>query len=153
MLQCGLPMSKELVVAVLIGIGLGAIVTYGIYSANKAIRNQPASTQANVTNSPLNTADKNTDLQLRVDSPQNFEVSPESDIEFTGLSSPAAVIIILAEDQEYITMADEEGIFKQTVTLVRGANTIQISASDGTKTTSPQTFDLVYSTEIKASTQ
>jgi glucodextranase-like protein len=141
-------MRKEIIIAILIGIIFGLVVTYGIYTANKAISQKPgAGKKGSVLPSPTATPEPLVDLHIS--SPEDSLVLEKSNVTISGTTVPEGIVTIITETDEIITQANAEGVFRQEIELIKGANTITISATDLSKVSQPQVINLVYSTEIE----
>ncbi len=138
-------MRKEVIIVILVGIAIGAIVTFGIYTAQTAIQRQQVkieqSEKPDTTPSP---ADSSHFLQIL--EPANELVTEEEDISITGQTSPNAVIAIIAQESEYLLTADNEGTFSAQISLSGGANQITISSFDGEGNKVEEALTVVYST-------
>jgi hypothetical protein len=137
--------KKEVTVAIFIGLILGGIVVGGILRARKALNNF---TPVHVTqNSPVpsTTSAPQQGLFLTIDTPDN-QVVKEASFILTGKTLPGTYIVINGEAGDSIIVPNELGNFSQTITLVKGANTIRVTAyqEDGTKQES--TINAVYTT-------
>lgn len=142
-------MKKEIGIAIIIGFILGLIITFGIWTANKSLK-ENASTQKeestqtialNQGNSPA-TEEK---MTLKILSPENNALVNEAKIKITGKTLPKVNIVILGEESENILQADEQGQFTQEITLISGTNEIKISAFNEDGTEANVNLNLVYS--------
>jgi hypothetical protein len=143
-------MSKELVIAIVIGIFVGLVVTYGIYTANQALssRNKNTLSLQNTT-LPTPTPSTITTLNLSLLAPEDGLAVTNSEITVEGTSAPNSVVAIVTEDNELMTETDSLGHFSQPVTLIRGANTLQITASDTNQLSITKTVKVVYTTDLE----
>lgn len=139
-------MKKEVLIAIIIGFALGLLITFGIWTANKAILTkseaQPEEKEVEETVKPTPPVG----FTLNILSPQDEALIDTNKAEIKGSSVAAAIIVIAAENEEKIIEADENGSFATEVSLVRGINEITITAfnQEGEKTS--QTLNVVYST-------
>ncbi|NMC35940.1 hypothetical protein GYA49_02745 [Candidatus Beckwithbacteria bacterium] len=143
-------MRKEILLAIGIGAILGLVVTYGIYTANKAIINKQAGLNPQTTTIPTPTPAAQEQIKLEVDEPQSGIAVDTAKITITGTTTPEAIIAIVAEGEDYLAQADQAGYFSQEITLIKGANTVTVSASDGELVSPSQTIQIVYSTELNS---
>lgn len=142
-------MRKELFIAVVLGLTVGLIVTYGVYTANQALSKKDTVKVTNVNSlspSPIN--DEEPVLTLSVSSPQDGIVVGEPDIKIEGTTLPNAIVTFVTDEAELIAEADENGVFVQQITLIKGANTIEVSATDFNTMSPKKIIQLVYSTEV-----
>ena len=121
-------MKKEIVLAIIIGLAFGLVITYGLYRVRKATlatKNQPISTTAPVTTSPNNTVDS---ALLTILHPEDNTVQEEAVTTVTGTAQPNAIIILFVNEQEYISTADASGNFSFTVDLAIGSTILSVRA-------------------------
>ena len=127
-------MKKEVVLAIALGFGLGLIITFGIWTANKSlkkIKEQKTEVSTQVLPTPeISNAPKPEEFSLTLDTPENESISNKDTIVVTGKTSPAATVVIVFEDDEIITTANESGSFSQEIDLIGVYNTIVITAFD-----------------------
>lgn len=119
-------MKKELFLAVLIGLSLGLIITYGIYTARTSLL-RPRSTDASA--SPATTPSPETSVVV-LHSPEDESVVTVAELTIAGTTIPKTIVVIVVDDQDTITLADESGNFSTTVTLKPGANIVLVSQFD-----------------------
>lgn len=122
-------MRKEMIVAILFGLIVGLILTYGFYRARIALGPDPnpiASPTPGATNSPT----PNGDSQITVMSPADESVQAENSTTITGRTLPNSTVVILVNNDEEVTMSDDAGNFSQERTLESGSNVITINVLD-----------------------
>jgi len=142
-------MKKEILIAIIIGFVLGLVITFGIWTANKSLKEGTSTKSSQITENetnitpPLQAEEK---LPLTIISPENNTLANQEKLEIVGKTSPRAVVAIVYEEGEKIIEADEKGDFKQEVPLVGGGNEITISAFDNEGNEVSKTLNLVYST-------
>lgn len=140
-------MKKEVLIAIVIGFALGLLITFGIWTANKAIMTKseapPEEKEVEETVKPTPTP---AGFSLNILSPDDEALIDTSKTELKGSSVAKAIIVIVSEKEEKIIEADENGSFATEVSLVRGINEITITAfnQEGEKTS--KTLNVVYST-------
>ncbi len=143
-------MKKEIFIAILIGFVLGLVITFGIWTANKSLKesshNQPPVIEEEKNITPTPEATKEEKLPLSIISPENNSLLNQEKIEISGKTAPKATIAITWEEGEKIIEADEKGNFSLEISLVGGSNEINISAFDEEGNENQQTLSLVYST-------
>jgi len=139
-------MKKEILIAILIGFILGLIITFGIWTANKSLKNtqeEQPSTEGGIS---VSEPEKKETLALEIIEPKNNSISDEEEITIKGNADPSTVITIIYQECEEIIEADEEGNFEAEITLVGGANEIQISAFDEEGNEASKILNIIYST-------
>lgn len=129
-------MKKEIFFAVLLGLSLGLIVTYGVYRATQA------DTQDQVTDITQSTTD-NQDGQINetvsnlvINSPKDETIVDTKTIPVTGTTSSNSFVVIYVNETPYITTADQTGAFSISVELAENSNVIGVHAlnQDGAET-------------------
>lgn len=141
-------MPKEITFAILIGFVLGLLITFGVYTANKAIKEQvkQAKTEtAAPTNPSPSTTTQNT---LTLSEPLDEELFTEPEITVSGRTNPHALVAILPESGEFLIEADADGFFSQKITLENGINSVSIVSTDAFGSQAQTTLVLTYSTKI-----
>ena len=137
-------MRKEVIIAILIGFGLGLIITFGIWTANKALKETPS--EGEEAPSPAVEISPVPAFSLIISQPEDNSISSEEEIAVSGSTMPEAVIVILYEEGEKILEADEDGNFETEITLMGGSNEVKVSAYDSEGSEASQTLTVVYST-------
>jgi hypothetical protein len=139
-------MKKEVVLAIIIGFGIGLVATFGIYNARKAvqeanlIQTPQASSEENKINSPLSMAQT-----LSLASPLDQSIVKESKAAVSGTTSPSSWVIILTEKGEKMIQADKKGNFETEVNLISGENEIEVQAIGESGEKASKTLTVVYS--------
>lgn len=140
-------MRKEVLIAIIIGFVLGLVITFGVWTANKAMKETPqkdqqASENAQETTTPTPTPES----VLTITSPEDNFLSDKEKIDVSGKTTPQATVVILFEQGEKIIEADGQGSFTAQITLVGGGNVIKVSSFDQQGKESTQAISVVYST-------
>ena len=142
-------MRKEIIFAIIIGLLLGVMVTFGIYTANRALKkkSQPETITATTpTPSPTPLAPE---ISLEINQPEDNRLLTVSEATVSGKTSEETVVAILAEDSEYFVQADEESLFSEEIALIKGANHIKIVATDMLGNQAEEELTLVYTTKLE----
>ena len=138
-------MKKELLISIIIGFGLGLIITFGIYTGRKALQEQVQILSPFVEDKD-ESDQKIASQSLSVISPIDQSISKEASINVTGVTSPSSFVMVLTEKGEKIIQSDVKGNFETQITLISGENEIEVhSFSDSGQDTS-KTITVVYST-------
>jgi len=137
-------MKKEVLIAVVLGVVVGLIITFGIYTANTAL--QRRSRQVRVTPSPTPTSENVKQGSIVIYSPENDTLTDKDTIQLSGLTTPNAVVVIFVNDKSTVTSADPKGNFSADLSLTGGSNVITIVATDETGKQSQEQRSVVYST-------
>ncbi|NCN06670.1 MAG: hypothetical protein GW946_02390 [Candidatus Pacebacteria bacterium] len=120
-------MKKEILLAIIIGLAFGLVITYGLYRVRKAT--QSAKTQPISTTAPTTpTEEPAVAAQLTILHPEDNTVQEESSTTVTGTALPDTIIVLFANDMEYITTSDASGNFSFTVDLDEGSTILTVHA-------------------------
>jgi len=122
-------MKKEVVIAILIGLSFGLIITYGLYRVRKAVTTPNTSstitapTDATATPTPAG-------AMLTILSPEDGHVQEENEVTVTGTATPDSIVVIFVNGEEFISSADASGSFSFTVALEEGSTILSVHAID-----------------------
>lgn len=141
-------MKKEVFLAVFVGFILGLIITFGIWTANKSLKNQPAPlTQTPPENtSPTPIPPSNNQLSLNVDSPEDESISSTSSVSLSGKTSPRLPVVITWETGQTIAVADDTGVFEADIKLEGGYNRINLAVYDNQGNSATKDLLVTYTT-------
>ena len=144
-------MKKEILIAILIGFILGLIITFGIWTANKSLKDNqdeqsPKKTGEVSVLTPEETEELKKQISLEITEPINNSISEEEEITIKGTTSPFAVVTVIYQESEKIIEADEQGSFETEISLVGGTNEIKISAFNQADNTMSKILNVIYST-------
>jgi len=142
-------MRKEVFIAIAIGFALGLVITFGIWTANKALKEtapkkEETALPKQVTEEQLPTPTPQS--LLVITSPEDNSISSKEKIEVSGKTTSEATVVILYQEGEKIIEANSEGIFSSEITLVGGSNEITVSTYDDQGNEISKTITVVYST-------
>ncbi len=137
-------MKKEVLLAIVIGFGIGLLITFGIYTARTALQQKQAQTSP----SPVaqTSPEPSAAATLTINEPKPDTLTDTDTVTVSGSAIAESTITITTQDSQKIVVADRLGKFSSSVELSGGANDIQITsfAPDGTK--SETSITIVYST-------
>ncbi|PIS09069.1 hypothetical protein COT75_03325 [Candidatus Beckwithbacteria bacterium CG10_big_fil_rev_8_21_14_0_10_34_10] len=140
-------MKKELTIAISIGFVVGLIVTFGIYTANKAIKNRatdptplPTNGASAPTPSPASTPN------LEITEPENNLVVKKNKVTLSGKTDAKIAVAVLGEGFEDMVLSDEGGLFSVEVSLLSGANEIKVVALRKSGEKEEKVLNIVYTT-------
>ncbi len=144
-------MKKEVFLAIAIGFALGLVITFGIWTANKSLKNLPSAkptpTPETVAVTPTPTsASQTAQTSLTLSSPSDEALVTTNKVTVVGKASPQAVVVILSEDGQQIITADAKGEFTTAVTLVPGYNSLRVQAYDPDGNMSESNAVVTYTT-------
>lgn len=121
-------MKKELFVAIILGLSMGLIITYGIYRAQQVDTRQQAATLEIGSQEIADISDVQN--VLTIDSPKDESVVDQQNISVAGQTLPGAFVVIYINEEPIITTADSTGSFSVTAGLATGANLISVHSVD-----------------------
>ena len=147
-------MKKEVLVAIGVGFGLGLVITFGIWTANKSLKQlgtpKIAASPLPALSSPFPTPNSDTPKvtsDLTISSPENEALVNKSSLSVTGKFLPNSAVAITFEDDETIVETDATGNFSADIVLIGGYNTIVVTGIDlTTGVESTQTLVVTYTT-------
>jgi hypothetical protein len=142
-------MKKEIIIAILLGLSLGLFITYGLYrSRNASDSNQSNNIENNLAASPgLETLST-----LVLHSPEDESIVAEPDITIAGDTEPSNFVVILVNENETITTADDSGAFSISAKLEAGSNVIVVYSIDEDGKTTIEERVVVYTTKALTDT-
>ncbi len=120
-------MKKEVLVAVLIGLSMGLVITYGIYRVQNSLSQPPITDVADVlelTNGELESAAVAT--VLSVHTPQAGAIQTGNTTTVTGTTIPNANVVIFVNEDDQIMVSDNSGNFTFNANLKNGTNVLNI---------------------------
>lgn len=123
-------MKKEVLIAVLVGLTMGLIITYGVYRVRVSGSNPHPGPNLQTSPEPSSEAPS---AILSISSPLEGAVLSATELTVSGTTLPQAFVVIFVNDIEHITTADATGNFSVSVTLTDGANIINVvvAGNDG----------------------
>lgn len=120
-------MKKEVIIAILVGLTMGLIITFGIYRVTSSITEKPL-TDLNTQN--LETEATATPTVLALHNPEDGTVQTETELTVTGTTIANSFIVVFVNNEDYISNSDESGNFAIKVTLSQGENIIRVHVLD-----------------------
>lgn len=142
-------MKKEVVLAIIVGLFIGGVITFGMYRAKQAVDSASPKPEFVAIESQTDTfGTEQTDVSqgIIINEPEDESLVRSASLRITGRTTPNASVAVLLEDSEVITFADEQGNFSATVTLVTGSNILIIRSLTDSGQTSEVSRTIVYST-------
>ncbi|MGB9911035.1 MAG: Ig-like domain-containing protein [Microgenomates group bacterium] len=144
-------MRKENLLAIILGIFLGLVLTFGVWNIKKITQKIAPKTQEEIkvtqevspSPTPANKEEAGAPL-LTILSPEENEVFNKEKIQVTGKAFPLATVVVLYEEGEKIVEADEEGNFSTEITLIGGNNEITISTYDEAGNEISKSLNVIY---------
>lgn len=141
-------MRKEILFAIIAGALFGAVLAFGIWRANVALKpEEPETVQEEIVSND-EIIDSITELKLTIAKPETYEVITKSPMQLNGATKPESWVVVSAEEEDYIFQPTDSGEFTQEVELTGGVNQIIINAYDGDGNFASQNLLVIYSTEF-----
>src|SRR5687767_11775761 len=113
-------MKKEVLLAIIIGLILGLIITFGIYQANRYTK--PTNTpEVNITPTPSPSTQSSL---ITLISPSDGDIFQDSVATISGSVKPGVFLTLLTEDDE-IFVITKNNQFNEEIELNTGANLIE----------------------------
>lgn len=120
-------MKKEILFAVIIGLGVGLIITFGIYRATQAMKKAPNNTEITQESATPVPQASNAQDAFSVVEPADDLLTSQSPIRISGQTYPNAAIVVLSGNQsEIVSQADGSGNFSFQYPLQAGSNILII---------------------------
>lgn len=122
-------MKKEMILAIFLGLVLGLIVTYGIYTARQSLTDSGGiSTEGSP--EPISETQAALHNAITLLSPEEGSVYTTPEVKIIGTTDPLAQVIIMLNDKPFILESDSSGNFSVEDTLRAGANFVVVRAID-----------------------
>lgn len=139
-------MRKEILLAIIVGVIVGLGITFGLYLVRE--RFQPRQTLEQLASLGQEGTEPSPTMEgaLIIQQPRNNLYTQDSFTRIVGRSSPNSYIVILAEDAEYLTTADQDGDFSQEIELAAGGNRVTVLSTTPEGTQEEVVLSIVYST-------
>ncbi|TSC89401.1 MAG: Uncharacterized protein G01um10145_558 [Microgenomates group bacterium Gr01-1014_5] len=138
-------MRKEVLVAIILGVGLGLAVAFGIWRANLALAPKLGALQ---TEAPLASPEPDNFSELVITQPENNLVVTKDTTLIKGAATPRATVVVTTGIDEYILEADADGSFEKEIELKVGLNEIKVISFDDSGSESQKRLVVVYTTEL-----
>jgi hypothetical protein len=119
-------MKKEVFVAIFIGLSVGLLVTFGVYTARKTF--SPSGEIPSPSPSALPSGNPNNNLRLT--SPEDETIQNTKEVRVAGVTDADAVVAIFINERPFITRADQNGNFAITSDLDDNSNVIRVTSVD-----------------------
>jgi hypothetical protein len=143
-------MKKELFFAVIIGLFVGLVITYGIYRVRTGVPKQTLNNKNGTEATGSATTDSG---NLVLTSPEDESVQTTSDVTIAGTTIPDSFVVIFVNNKENITTADQSGNFSIATKLDAGSTIIRVHSiqEDGSVIETERT--VIYLTDAFAAAQ
>lgn len=136
-------MKKEVIIAIFIGVVIGLIITFGLKRAEQSLNAGLESPQAQSQTNNLEVAET-PDHTLYVASPQPNSIVESDKITISGSTTPYSLLAVISDHDQNTTMADTQGNFSVSLSVLKGANLISVKSYDNLGKLANLTFPIVY---------
>ena len=141
-------MRKEIILVIIASVLFGAIIAFGVWRANSALRD-------NIQN-PIASSDEpekvneypSGKLRLTIAQPSQDDVVTEDTITFSGITAPNSWVVITTDEDDYIFQSDPSGGFENEIQLSGGINQITTTVFDEGGNSINEILRVVYSSEF-----
>lgn len=140
-------MKKEVLIAVVLGIIVGLVITFGMYTANTAIQRKAQQIKdASPTPTPSSESQNEQLSSIIIYGPEDNMLTDKDKVQLSGSTDPNATVIIFVNDKETVTLADAKGNFSVELSLVGGSNIITTIVIDANGKQNQDQRTIVFST-------
>lgn len=146
-------MRKEVIIAIIIGFLIGLVITYGVHTANKAVKETTVPSPATTNKTANEKTIQETNHTISISSPDNYLATSSASINIEGQTTPESVIIIFSEKGEYFTQTTADGNFTSKINLAPGLNQLTINSISKDYQETQTKLDLIYSTQLELNTE
>jgi hypothetical protein len=136
-------MKKEVIIAIIIGITIGTIITLGVHIAQKSLA-ENSIPPTNPSTPSITISPSQAVHNLIITSPNNASVTEQSEIEIIGNTSPNSLLSVISGTNQAVGSADIEGNFEFSFSLSSGANQIIIKSFDQNGQEASQEIEVIY---------
>jgi hypothetical protein len=134
-------MKKEVIIAIVLGLAVGLIVTYGMYRIRVALTRPDAQTTIEKLAASPSTQQEKTPTTITILHPEDGVILTETSLQVTGSSTPDSHVALFVNNTDYLSTTDSTGAFSFEVTLDQGVNilTVHVITAEGMVTTTDRT--------------
>lgn len=130
-------MKKEVIIAILVGFGIGLLITLGIHATRR--KSNPAINPATQI-SPTPTIE--IEHSIVVTSPLENTVQTDKNVLIKGQTSADSTIVLESENTSQIQLADKSGFFEAEFPIIMGPNKITITSYSTTGTSATYMLEI-----------
>lgn len=146
-------MKKEVFFAIFLGFVLGLIITFGIWTANKSLKQaniavvNPQPTSVVSPSTAITPTIAPSSLTLSLTSPADETIATKASVTVEGKTTPNSVVVLYYELGEQFVTAGSSGNFTTSVPLDSGYNYITATAYDDKGNSATQDLTVTYTTQ------
>lgn len=146
-------MRKEVTIAIFLGLGIGLLAVFGIFTARSALTRyeQEKRTDHEVIDTTsvtpsVSDASSSTPSTVTVTEPTDGSVTSENHITIAGKATNAEAIVVTSETDQFIIDVQADGKFQQNIELISGENEIRLAAFFPSGDRRDEQITIVYTT-------
>ncbi len=121
-------MKKEVLLAIILGLIVGLVITYGVYNARKAVETIQSVSEQNDIETQIPVATDSGTLVLTA--PEDNSIQALSDTIISGTTQPRSNVIVFVNDTPTFAESDTTGAFQIPTTLDSGSNVLTVFGID-----------------------
>lgn len=141
-------MKKEVIIAILIGFGIGLLITLGIHATRKK-----ETTVFNPASQVVPTPAVDTEHHITVLTPLENSVQSAENLLIKGQTTPDSMVVLETEKAHQIKVSDESGFFETEYPLAPGPNQINITSYSPNGSSATYMLETTYAPETDSSAQ
>lgn len=138
-------MKKELILAILIGLSVGLVIVFGVYRTRTIFT--PRGQQERLEVSPVPSPSAEVLSNLVVHSPVDESIQEAPDVTIAGSTNANDFVVIMVNNESFITTADKSGNFSISAVLEAGGNIIQVNSINENGDVTTQELTVIYTTQ------
>ncbi len=139
-------MRKEVLFAIIAGIGAGLFLAFGVWKLTSKISKKVAISPSPIVQNETPTPKPG--FTITIASPKNSSVVTDSLLTITGKSEPLSKMVISTSVDDYFVKVDDNGDFSSDITLQPGLNITNLTAFNSLGNEITAKLDLVFSSEF-----
>lgn len=138
-------MKKELFISVLVGLVVGLVIVFGVYRTRTLLT--PKNENPVLEESPSPEASAEIISNLVLHSPLNESIQESEEVTIAGTTNKNEFVIIILNDEDFVTTADESGNFSISTSLETGSNVIQVHSINEDGKITKEELTVIYTTK------
>lgn len=145
-------MRKEVTIAIFLGLGIGLLAVFGIFTARSALTRYEQEKRTNheiidTTSATPSASDASSSppSTVTVTEPTDGSVTSENHITIAGKATNAEAIVVTSETDQFIIDV-QDGKFQQDIELISGENEIRLAAFFPSGDRRDEQITIVYTT-------
>jgi hypothetical protein len=119
-------MKKEVIIAIIVGLSMGLIITFGVYRVRNTITQKPVAEFEKETTTQATA----TPTVLALHNPEDGIIVTETELTVTGTTVANSFIVVFINNEDYVSNSDESGNFAVKVILEDGVNIVRVHVLD-----------------------